>query len=261
MTTAAMTTDVAGSLAAWAPVLAMVALRMVGVLLVAPVFGHSAVPVKLRLAAALVLSLAVVARMPQPANVPPATPELLLCAVAELGIGILIGLSATLLFVGIQVGALQVAEQMGIALGEAISPSDRQEGGPVRALMGMLAVVIFLATGGHRALIRAVLALYDKLPAGASVHPHAMLGGVVSLLAASFTLALSVAGPVLITMLLVTVVLGLLQRVLPGCDLLTVQLPARTAIGLLAMAGSIAIVQPLLVAAVELLARQILAMT
>lgn len=250
--------DTGVAITTWAPVAMLVAARMAGVLLVAPVFGHAAFPVKLRLAMALVISLAVVARMARPFGVPTTGPAMILAAMGELAIGALIGYAARLLFVGIQIGAFHVAQQMGVALGEVYDPSDwTGGGGAVRGTFGMLAVVVFLLIGGHRTFLAAVLGTFDKLPVAGSLGALPITNMVVSLLAASFTLALNVAGPVLITMLSVTVALGLLQRLLPQCGLLSVQLPIRAVLSMLAMAGSIAILRPLLVEAVNLLAGRI----
>jgi flagellar biosynthetic protein FliR len=249
-----MATWQAGGMLAAAAMVGMVALRMCGLMLAAPVFGHQAVPVKLRIAAGLVVSLGVVARYPIATRLPDTSWGVVLAAASELALGAGIGLLARVIFVGVQLAATHVSQQMGIAAGSA---PGSEEGQSVHGLFGMLAIAIFLVTGGHRLLMGAVMGLYEKLPAASAVSAQTALNAVVAVLAGSFVLALNLAGAVLVAMLLATVLLGMLQRALPQCSLLAVQLPARTALALVAMVGSIAVLRPLLVAAVEMLAGEI----
>jgi flagellar biosynthetic protein FliR len=253
----AITTLQDGGLITGAAVLGMIALRMCGLMLAAPVFGHRSVPVKLRIAVGLMLSLGVLARSSTPAWLPGSTYGLVLSAVGELALGVGVGLLTRVIFVGVQLGAVHVSQQMGIAASAGLASQELAGGGSVRGLFGILAAVMFLATGGHRLLIDAVLGLYEKLPAARGLSAQTALNAATSLLAGSFVLALNLAGPVLVAMLLATVLLGVLQRTLPQCSLLAVQLPARTAVALLAMVGAIAVLRPLMVTAVETLWREI----
>ena len=60
-------------------------------------------------------------------------------------------------------------------------------------------------------------------------------------------------------MLLATVAMGLLQKTLPQCNILSTHLPARALLGLVALAGSVAVLQPVLAAAVDSLVKSIAA--
>jgi len=88
-----------------------------------------------------------------------------------------------------------------------------------------------------------------------------LLDMVVAMLAASFVLALKLAAPVLVAMLLATVALGLLHRTLPQLNLLSIGLPVRVLVGLVLVAASLAAVGPLVDVAVTQLGRNIQALT
>jgi len=243
----------ATTLTVWAPTLMLVAVRLVGLVLAGPALGHSAVPMKIRIAVAIVVSLAVIARMPGPLELADAPVQVALAVGGEFLVGACIGLSARLVILGVMLGGFHVANQMGLAIGEVAGGTDGQHGGAFRATFGMLAVVIYLLLNGHRQMLSAVLRTFETVPLAGGVAPQSVLRLVVLFLGSSFGLALNIAAPVLIAMLLATVAMGMLQKTLPQCNLLTTHLPVRVLLGLIVLAGSIATVRPLLDGAVGVL--------
>jgi len=244
------------TLTTWLATLAMVMLRLGGAALLAPAAATAAVPVKLRFALVAVISLAVVARAGEPAPLPDSLAALLAAAAGEVLIGGVIGLAAGALLAGVQLGAWHVSQQMGLTLGEVFNPAARHLGGGLQAMFALLTIVIFLATGAHRALLEAVLRTFETIPPASAASTGMPLGMAVAVLASSFALALQVAAPVLATMLLAAVAMGMLQKTLPQCNLLTTYLPVRVMLGVLVLAASLGMLQPLLArAAVELATR------
>jgi flagellar biosynthetic protein FliR len=244
-------------IAAFAPALWLAGARVLGMLLVAPVLGHSAVPLRMRVLMALVIALAVSGRLSHA----PVTGAAVVPAVAtELLMGLTIGLGARLLFVGIELAALHVGQQMGVSLAAAFDPFS-EGGGPVRRLYLLLAIVILLGFGGHRVILGALLSTFETLPAGASAGGEPLVGFLVTVLTAGFALALKVAAPVLIAMLLATAAMGILQRTVPQCHILSVGMPVRAMLGLVALAAAVAVVSPLLRRAVSLLVGEVRVLT
>ena len=237
-----------------------VAGRLVGMLLIAPAFGHIAVPVKVRVLLGLVMSLAVVGRLGESVAPPSGLGELLLATAAEFVTGAVIGYAAGLLLVGIEMAAFHVSQQLGLALGDVFDPMSGEAGGVVRPLFDILAVVIFLLVGGHRALIAAAIDTFRMARPLSGLGVGGLLNMTVSLLAASFVLALKAAGPVLITMLLVTAALGILQKSMPECHILSTHLPVRVMAGMLALAASVGVLLPLINASVEALVKSVSAL-
>lgn len=241
----------------WALTLLLVLLRLAGIFLLAPIFSHAAVPIKLRLLIAMVIALAVTARMGQPLPLPTDTAQLLAVAAGELLIGAAIGYAARLIFVGVEIGAFHVSQQMGLALGEVFNPFAGETSGVIRGVFGILAVALFLLIGGHRAFLDAVLTTFRLLPAGSGIDDGAVLKMVVAAIGASFVLALKVAAPVLVTMLLATVAMGMIQKTLPQSNILSTHLPVRVMIGLVVLAASLVVLEGLLAESTDMMIRRI----
>jgi flagellar biosynthetic protein FliR len=219
--------------------------RAAGVLLVAPPFGAAAVPVRLRVAMALVLGVAVLGRLLEPLAVPADGARLLAAVAMELAMGLVIGLGVRLIFTGMAIGAWHVAQQLGIGLGEAVNPADSQAGGPVQRLFVVGAIAVFVLLDGHVDLAAALLGTFETLPPGRAIAPAGLLPMIVGLLGSSFLLALKVAAPVLLALIVTSLVLGTLQRSVPQLHVFNAGLPLRSILGLLVLGGAIAAIVPL----------------
>jgi len=248
-------------IAIWAPTLLLLSLRMAGMVLAAPVLGHSAVPIKLRVAMALVFAVAMTARLSGPLTVPESLLALAGAGAVELGIGAAIGYVASLIFAGVEVGAFHISTQLGLSMSDLIAPMNPDTPSALRGLFVLLATVIFLGVGGHRALIGGLLASFDTVPPMGFIDPGSLVQPVVAMLGAAFILALKVAAPVLVAMLLATAAMGLIQRSLPTISLLSVGLPVRALLGLAVLSASLVAVEPLMQAAAAYLQKNLVTMT
>ena len=241
----------------WMPTLLLVTARVAGIFLVAPLYAASAVPAKLRAFMSLVIALAVVAGLAEPAAVGGHWALLVIAVGTELAVGATIGYVARLVLVGVELGAVHIGQQMGIALGEVFNPTAGQVGGIVRRLLWLLAVAIFVTIGGHRAVIAALLGSFKTVPLTTFTVGGSALATVVAVLGASFSLALKVAAPVVISLLAVTVALGFIQKTVPQCNILSTGLPIRVLLGLAVLAAALAAMAGPIQAAWEHVLREI----
>jgi flagellar biosynthetic protein FliR len=219
--------------------------RVAGIFVFAPVLGGSAVPLRLRYFLSVVIALVVIQNLGWPAA-PAGAADLAAAVAQQLLVGLTIGYAARLVFVGVELAAAHAAQQMGLALGELFNPSGTEGGGAVQRLFWILAAVIFLAIGGHRVILGGLLETFRAVPPSAVLPAQAVLETAAGLLRASFELGLKIASPILVAMLLASVALGMLQKSMPQCNLLSVGLPARVLVGLVLLAASIAVMVPLL---------------
>ncbi|MCD6365383.1 MAG: flagellar biosynthetic protein FliR [Planctomycetes bacterium] len=223
----------------WAATFSLVLARVVGVFMVAPVFSAEAVPFRLRLLMALVAAQALAAGV-APGACPAGAIALAAAVACELAIGATIGYAASMIFAGVQLGAFHVGQQMGLSLAESLGGDSPETGGVMRRFLYILAIVIFLAVGGHREVILSLRRTFQVIPPAQLPDSAGILDMVVTVLSLSFVLALKVAAPVLIALLAAAVCLGVLQRTLPQYNMLTVGLPARVLIGMAVLAASLA---------------------
>lgn len=224
------------------PTLLLVAARTAGIMLAAPVLGSPVVPVRLRALMCVVIGLAGVGRIAQPISLPGSLPILAIMFAGEVALGALIGYAARLVFVGVQLGAMHVAQQMGLGLGEIFASKGADRTGPISRLFYLMTVLIFLAIGAHRDVLSALMKSFESVGLMTFSPGSAVVTTAVAMLAMSFALALKIAAPMLVAMLLATVGLGLLHRAAPQCNILSIGLPLRVMLGLLVLAAAMVVV-------------------
>lgn len=215
------------------PALVLVIARLAGMMIFAPVFSESVVPARLRAMIAVVLALGVVGQVAMPMAMPQSDVAFVLAIAGEVLIGLAIGYAARLVFVGIELGAFHASQQMGLSLPEVFNPVSDESSDTLRQFFHLLSLVIFLALGGHRMLISVLLWSFQSVPLMSFLTPQAMLNMLTTMLATSFILALKVAAPVLLAMLLAGLALGFVQRTMPQSNLLSTGMPLRILFGLL----------------------------
>ncbi len=107
------------------------------------------------------------------------------------------------------------------------------EAGPLTSLFRLAALNVFFMLGGHRALSAALLASLDDVPLGvSSLRTGPLSLGLSQLAVDALALSLSLALPLLLTLWIIDVGLGLLGRIWGQSGLLLQQSALRTALAL-----------------------------
>jgi flagellar biosynthetic protein FliR len=219
------------------PVLALVLFRVTGVVLVAPVLGSPNVPAPARIFLSILLSLVffpIVRGQAAPAELGP----LALAAAGELGIGLLIGFAASLLFAAVQLGGHLIDQELGILQSNLLDPFSDAPVSVVGQFKLLLATVVYLLLNGHHLLISAVGDSFRAAPLAAA-PAHAADAMVVDL----FRMAVQIAAPALVTLFLVTIALAFTARAVPEMNLFALSFPVRLGVGLVVVAIGVGLFQ------------------
>ncbi len=212
--------------------------RVAAFLTVLPVFGWKSLPMVVR--AGMAMTMTVFFAMAGSGRVQPVVLsssagalELGLLVVREIICGVALGLAIQFVFLAVQQAASMIAMQMGHGDAGVVDPSMGGQKAAVTMLMEMSFVLLFLAAGGHLLLMQALQRSLVVFPLGGQVDIGALAEGLVQAGSTMLMLALKLAGPVLAGFLILSIVLGVLARVLPEMNVLTQSFPLRVGLGLL----------------------------
>lgn len=223
------------------PLFALVSARVVGLMMLAPLWSMRTIPVRARGAAAVVVTLTL---LPMVAGAPidPSGPMPLLAVASEFLVGVAIGLTAAVFLHGLTVAAEVVSLQMGLSLGVAFGGMSDVGSPGIGQLYGQFALVLFAMLGGHVMLITGLGASLVALPPGA---PLDFTGGAMSLLALGgtvFSVAVRVAAPVMVALLVTNLALAVLNRAVPQLNTMMVAVPITVGVGLIGLGATLALV-------------------
>jgi flagellar biosynthetic protein FliR len=210
----------------------MVLTRISAFVLVVPVLGYQAIPIRIKAATVLLLSIFFTMIIPTQvsAQIPITKIVLLLCAEATYGFAL--GLIAALVFAGVRLAGRIAERQMGLALAEVIDPLTGERAQPLSMLLEMLFIIMFLSANGHHLILLIISRSYQTAPAGTIPSIQTLTAGTITAGATMLTAGLRLAAPMLAAFLLLMVALGVLARVTPEMNILFISLPMRIGLGL-----------------------------
>ena len=96
-------------------------------------------------------------------------------------------------------------------------------------------MLVFLLTDAHQDVLRAFAASYEALPLGSGGIADSLAAVVARMFGLMFVLGVRLAAPLVITLLLVEVALGVLARVAPTLNLMVNAAPIRLLVGWLVL--------------------------
>ncbi|MDZ7616764.1 MAG: flagellar biosynthetic protein FliR [Patescibacteria group bacterium] len=199
----------------------LVLTRVSGVIMTAPVFGGSEVPIRIRALFSLSIAMLI---LPTQWHVSVEYPGTMLNYVvylaAELMVGLCLGLGVTILFTGLQVAGALIGQLGGMMMADVFDPTTQSNVSAFSKLLFMIGLAVFVGMGGHRIVMGAVLDTFTALPPGGGSIPDSLTGAFVTLITQSFLLGLRAAMPMTAALLLSTLILGLIGRTMPQLNVL-----------------------------------------
>jgi flagellar biosynthesis protein FliR len=218
---------------------ALVATRLSGLFLFAPVLSSSAIParVKAGLVGAVTLVIA-----PTAAVLPGAAREVTLGGVlGELSAGLALGLVLSFIAEAVVFASALLGMQFSFSLVNLIDPVSRVETPVLGQLLGWIVTLTVLGAGLHRELLAGILRSFWIVPVGHfAMRPDA--GAAIAHMAAGiFLTGVQLASPVLAAALTVEVTVALISRMAPALPANVLSVPVKTLVSYVTLAGSLSL--------------------
>lgn len=211
----------------------VVACRSLGLAWAGPALGSLAVGWRLRLALVGVLTMVLGPSIGPTLDVPVGALALGRTCLGELAVGAALGLSAGLVIAAARQAGEVVGMQSGLSAAALFDPEVNGELTPVGHLYGLVALGVFLAMDGPMGLVRSLAESYRVAPAGGPELSAELADWAFGRVGEALSLSLRAAAPTALALVAAGLALGLLGRAAGGLGLLSLALPARSALGLL----------------------------
>jgi flagellar biosynthesis protein FliR len=213
--------------------------RVAAMMLFAPLFGSSRVPKRVRVMLALILAGSIVPGLPV-VEMPGDTWGVTASIAGEMSFGIAMGMLISFVFIAAQWAGEIVGQQMGFNLGEVFDPQFGGAGSLIGDMYFMLTLVVFLTVGGHYALLQGLRASFDSFPLGSLGMTAPLYDTLISFFDGVTAFAIRLAAPMLLTMLVVDLALGLIGKMMPQLNVMAMGLSLRSALGLVVVVCGLA---------------------
>lgn len=211
----------------------LIFLRVAGILFSAPILDTATIPALFKVGLGLAVSVLLLPVVETVVSVKDlGLMAFVIGVVSEIAIGVTIGLSAKLLFTGIQLAGQIAGYQMGFAVANVVDPATSTQIPILAQFYNLTAMLVFLAINAHHMFFMALVDSYTILPPlGLHFNPQ-LVEMIMQLAANMFVVAIKVGAPLIAVMLVVSVGMGLIARTVPQIHIFIVAMPLKILIGM-----------------------------
>lgn len=226
-----MITVTSAQLNAWLAMLMFPLARVLGLFAIAPIFGGTGVPRRIRLVVGLAVTFALLPGLPPVPAISPGSWTGILIVAQQMLIGILMGLTLRIVFAAVDVAGEMIGLQMGLSFAVFYDPQSSGQTPVLGEFLSLLTTLIFLAMNGHLLTISVLAESFHLLPIGTTPMSAPGLAAAVSWAAVLFSAGVLLSLPVVAALLIANIAMGVLSRVAPQLNLFAVGFPVTIVSG------------------------------
>ncbi|PWC37794.1 flagellar biosynthetic protein FliR [Azospirillum sp. TSO35-2] len=198
-----------------------------------PGFGENAVPMRVRAALALVVTLILLPSVDGlPDRLPDDPLEMLRVFAGEALIGAYLGAGAKLFMAALQTTGALAAQVIGLSNPFSLNAAGFEGGSVLSGILLIGGLAMLFATDVHYLMIGAIARSYGSWPVTEFPEIGVIAGRFSQLAADTFRLAVGLAAPFIVYGLVVNLALGLINRVMPAMPVYFVGTPGVLMVGL-----------------------------
>ena len=211
--------------------------RIGAMVMLLPGLGEANIPVRIKLAIALLLTLVILPVHRAAYNIDmQSITALLVLMMHEIVIGIVLGATARVTLSALQVAGSVIAQQLGLGFVTSVDPTQGQQGLLVGNFLTILGLTLLFATDSHHLVIAALNDSYAIFAPGALMASGDVASLATNAFTAAFKIGIQLSAPFLVFGIVFNIGLGVLARLMPAMQVYFVGVPLSILAGFLILA-------------------------
>ena len=217
---------------AWVVTILIPLVRILGFVAIAPFFGNQAISMPIKVAMGILLAMMIAPAAPAMPTVDLLSLRGILIIAEQMIIGLAIGLMMQIIFSAIEMAGQISGMTMGFGFATNYDPQSAGSTIVISQLMGILALLVFLSMNGHLIMISALLESFYAFPVTA--EPRMIDGMTIAIWGAKlFSISLQLSLPIVATLLITNLALGILTKSSPQLNIFGIGFPITLCVGFL----------------------------
>ena len=215
-------------------VFGLILLRMIAFVVSSAVFSAAQIPVPLKVLMAVVFTLVIyssVASNEVIVRMKESQDQLLLLSAREVLIGISLGFVTRLFFFAVGMAGELVSISMGLGQAQMFNPMMGSMGNAMEQFYMVIGTLVFLGFNGHHFMIQGVVQSYQTVPLAELTLVPQTFAEIVYKIQEFFVIAIKIAAPVLISMIIIQFGMALLSRVVPQINVIVTSASLTVVLG------------------------------
>lgn len=211
----------------------LVLMRVSGLIMTAPFFGYNAVPMRVRAALSVFVTLVVLQTIPVVELSYSGLLGYSVLILKETMLGATMGLMCSICFYIINLAGQLMDMEMGLAMANMFDPLTNMQVSVTGNLYNYMLMLMLVVTNMHYYILRAVIDSFSYFNIGEAIfNAVSFKNVVVDFIANYFIIAVRIILPVFCCMLLINVVLGVLAKAAPQMNMFVVGMQIKVLAGL-----------------------------
>jgi len=199
-----------------------------------PGLGERAMPMRVRLGVAVLLTMILfplhrplyAVDLARPAGV-------VLVLFQELAVGFTLGMAGRIAVSALQTAGVVIANAMGLGFAMQVDPTQGQQGAVIGTFLSLLGVAIVFATDLHHLVIAAISSSFSVLRPGVLPGSGDAALFLVGVMSKAFMVGIQLSAPFLVFSLVFNVGIGVLSKLMPQMQVFFVGMPISIGVGFL----------------------------
>ncbi|MBI5730119.1 MAG: flagellar biosynthetic protein FliR [Ignavibacteriales bacterium] len=209
-------------------------LRVIAMIIAAPVLGHNSIPAVARIFLSFVIAyIAFLTLDKSKIIIDVNLVSIIVNSAREIITGLIMGFTLNFIFYGISYAGHLIGYDMGLMFSEVLNPMQDIQNNVVGEIIFYLSMMIFLLINGHHHIISAVVASFKLVPIAKFTVTQPLISLIVKLSFAVFTIAMKIAAPIVVSYFLIHIAEGIIARVIPNIQIFFITQPAKIGLGLM----------------------------
>ncbi len=199
-----------------------------------PLLGNRAVPTRMRVVLALVLTVAIAPILPAAPRVALVSGEGLMVLLQQIAIGAVLGFSLRIVFGIVEVAGQFMGMQMGLSFATLFDPINGAQTPVVSQFLVLVTTLILFSFNGHHLVIAALARSFVEVPVGTALSAQGF-AAVVHWGGIMFSTGLHISLPVTAALLATNLTIGMMSRAAPQLNIFAVGFPLTLGAGFLVL--------------------------
>jgi len=198
-----------------------------------PFLGGNLVPMRLRVALALIIAIFISTYRGVPADVPSNYVMFTFAITNEVISGSLMGIAARMIFYVLEMGGHMVSVEVGLMMSRSLNPLVGESYTTVENLFFYFALLVFFSTGLHLESLNAFIRSFEVVSLGGGVIGENSIHVLMNETSQIFLLGLQIAAPFMATVFVINISFAVLGKIAPNVNVFMISFAIRIAVGLI----------------------------
>ncbi len=200
-----------------------------------PLLGNRSVPVTVRAALGVMLTIAVAPALPPMPQVALASGEGMLILAQQILIGVSLGFVLRIVFAVVEFAGQFMGMQMGLSFATLFDPVNGAQTPVVAQFLVITTVLLLLSMNGHHLVLEALVRGFTELPVAATPLSGYDFGAILRWAGAIFMVGMQIALPVTAALLSANLAIGMMTRAAPQLNIFAIGFPITLSVGFLVL--------------------------